>query len=289
MSFFVFCANYFRGGASFFEISEAVAHSERRAADKVPERHRREVFKTAGERQRCFHAVLRRGKRTGGQVVQVRDAVLIAAEDKEQDGKKERDDLPLRAFGGCRHPHREANQKIAQDPAQESVSKSERRLALRDGDHRARQTIAEKRGRVAVDRQRGHRRAAHGIAKVDSQPVTQQLCGRDAALQQGHHHQAVAGEKLAAREDHHGKSRRKHAGRKELCKRAALHRHGGRRRTDARERDVGSRQYGEQEHLSKGQPRLAFAGGEQAPGDLGRGEHGQISFSLSCGFMRTQY
>ena len=32
---------------------------------------------------------------------------------------------------------------------------------------------AEKRGRVAVDRQRGHRRAAHGIAKVDSQPVTQ--------------------------------------------------------------------------------------------------------------------
>ena len=63
----------------------------------------------------------------------------------------------------------------------------------------------------------------------------------------------------------------------------------GRRRTDARERDVGSRQYGEQEHLSKGQPCLAFASGEQAPGDLGRGEHGQISFSLSYGFMRTQY
>jgi len=34
---------------------------------------------------------------------------------------------------------------------------------------------------------------------------------------------------------------------------------------------------------------LAFADGEQAPGNLGRGEHGQISFSLSCGFMRTQY
>ena len=143
MSFFVFCANYFRGGASFFEISEAVAHSERRAADKVPERHRREVFETSGKRQRRFHAVLRRGKRTGGQVVQVRDAMLIAAEDKEQDGEKERDDLPLRAFGGCRHPHREANQKIAQDPAQESVSGSERRLALRDGNHRARQSIAE--------------------------------------------------------------------------------------------------------------------------------------------------
>ena len=136
---------------------------------------------------------------------------------------------------------------------------------------------------------RCHRRAAHGIAKVDSQPVTQQLCGRDAALQQRHHHKTVAGEKLAAREDHHGKSCGKHAGRKELCKRAALHRHGGRRRTDACALDVGSRQYGEQEHLSKGQSRLAFAGGEQAPGNLGRGEHGQISFSLSCGFMRTQY
>lgn len=266
---------------SLFEIDAAVGHAERRSADDVAERHRRKVFEIAHERQCCFDAVLCRGKRARGQIVEIGDAVLVAAEDKEQNGEKERDDLPIRPLGGCRHPHGKADEEIAQDAAQEGVAKAERCLALRDGGHRAGQSAAEERGRVAVNRQRGHCRAAHGIAEVDDAPVAQHLCRRDAPLQQRHHHQAVAREQLAARKDHHGKSRGEHAGGKKLRKRSVLHRHGRSRRADARQRNIGARQHGEQEHLFKGQLRLPLAGGEKAFGDLSRGEHGRISFVFS--------
>ena len=181
-------------------------------------------------------------------IEQVGNAVLKSADHKEHDGKKQAHRLTRGRLGGKGNPHRDADQKITGHAAQQRVRPAQGTLGRRRADEGACHCAVKQAAQMGIDQAQGHTAGPDQIAEIHHSPVASHGLCRDGPLQQRDGEQAVAGEKLAARQQHHGQARRKDAGAHKLCKRRRLHGGGRHRGARASKSDEKAGQNGQNEH-----------------------------------------
>ena len=99
-------------------------------------------------------------------------------------------------------PHREADQDVAENAAEESLAEAERDLGLADPDRGLHDRAVAERERTGPEHHQRAAQRADEVGEVDQAPVARELQARDLALGPGHDDQVVAGEQLRPA-DHH--------------------------------------------------------------------------------------
>jgi hypothetical protein len=116
-------------GSALAQVGEPIGQRDAPgAASHVAERDRHEVAEHGRDADRPARCEV-----AGGKDVEVRDGVLEAERDEGGDREEDREDPPGDVGRREGQPDREADERVAEQPAEESLDRAERELGVGDG------------------------------------------------------------------------------------------------------------------------------------------------------------